>query len=93
MGALSRPRHNARELVANGALLLDVRTAAEFGEQHIPGALNIPVQELPGRVGELLRTTHPIVVYCRSGARSAHAAQLLRQAGHDVLDIGAIGNW
>lgn len=93
MWPFEKPRHNARELVANGAVLLDVRTPDEFAERHIPGALNIPVHELPARLSELEANALPVVVHCRSGARSAAAAQLLRRAGYEVLDIGGIGNW
>lgn len=82
-----------RELVKNGALLLDVRTPEEFREQHIPGATNIPVDQLPARLGELGPTSRKIVVHCRSGARSARAAGVLRQAGYDVHDFGGIGSW
>lgn len=93
MELFARPRSNARERVANGALLLDVRTPAEFSERHIPGAVNVPVQELGARLRELGPKHRPIVVYCRSGARSAAATQLMRRAGYDVLDIGGMGNW
>jgi len=87
-----KPEHDARERVAKGALLLDVRTAEEFNAGHIPGARNIPVQELGNRMGELTKW-HSVVVYCRSGARSATAKGMLTKAGHEVLDIGAMGNW
>jgi phage shock protein E len=93
MWPFKKSQHHARELVANGAVLLDVRTQAEFSEQHIPGALNIPAHELEARLAELGPTTRPVVVHCRSGARSASAAQLLKRAGYEVLDIGGIGNW
>lgn len=93
MHAVQNRNHRARELVANGATLLDVRTHEEFVSHHLEGALNIPVQELPGRLGELGGVRGPIVVYCRSGGRSASAAQLLRGAGHEVLDLGGIANW
>lgn len=86
-------KHNGRELVANGALLLDVRTSEEFRAHHLDGAVNIPVQELGARLHELGAKDRPIVVYCRSGARSASAAQLMKGAGYEVLDIGGIGNW
>ena len=85
--------HNARDLVANGAALLDVRSPEEFNERHLAGAVNIPVQELAGRVEELEPKTRPIVIYCRSGARSAAAAQVLKRAGYVVHDIGGMGNW
>ncbi len=82
-----------RDLVARGALLLDVRTPAEFHEAHVPSALNIPVHELPTRLGELGTTDRTIVVYCRSGGRSAAASGLLRAAGYHVRDIGPMAAW
>lgn len=85
------PHH--RELVAQGALLLDVRTPAEYREGHVPHALNLPVQELPARLHEVGPTHRPIVVYCRSGGRSAQAASLLTRAGYKVRDIGPMTAW
>jgi len=81
-----------RQWVANGATLLDVRTREEYAEGHVAGSLNIPVQELAIRAGELPQG-HDIVVYCRSGGRSATAAQWLRQSGFRVLDIGPMTAW
>ena len=84
---------SARELVKQGALLLDVRTPGEYAEKHIPDAVNIPVQELESRMAELPRD-RPIVVYCRSGHRSARAATMLKTAGYtSVYDLGAMSNW
>jgi phage shock protein E len=88
----SRDVSNHRELVRNGALLLDVRTPAEFASGHVDGATNIAVDELPRRIAEL-GNARTIVIYCRSGARSARAAQLLRAHGHEAHDIGGMGNW
>ena len=93
MGSFRITEHNARELVASGALLLDVRTPEEFREHHLPGAVNIPVHELGARIRELGPKERAVVVYCRSGARSRTAAGLIKDVGHPVLDIGAIGNW
>jgi phage shock protein E len=83
----------AKQLVAQGALLLDVRTPAEFGPHHIKGAKNIPVQSLASRLGELPPKSTPIVVYCQSGMRSSSAASLLRKDGYTVHDLGGIGSW
>lgn len=80
----------ARELVAAGAWLVDVRTPAEYAAEHVPGAVNIPVQDLERRLMELGSTDRAVVVYCRSGARSASAARLLREAGYQVTDVGPI---
>ncbi len=81
-----------REAVARGALLLDVRTPSEFAGGHLEGALNIPVDELAARKGEIA-AGREVVVYCRSGRRSAIAADLLRDAGHKVIDIGTMSAW
>lgn len=79
-----------KERIASGALVLDVRSPAEFRSGAHPGAHNIPVQELGRRLGELNREK-PIVVYCASGARSAAAVSLLKQAGFtDVVNAGGL---
>jgi phage shock protein E len=85
--------HDGRDKVKNGALLLDVRTPEEFREGHVDGAKNIPVQDLARRLGELGPKSQHIVLYCRSGGRSAAAAQLLKSQGYQVTDIGAMSNW
>jgi len=84
--------HDGRQRVADGAVLLDVRTREEFMAGHVEGALNIPVQELASRLNEV-RKGKGVVVYCRSGGRSATATQILRAQGHDVLDIGPMSAW
>ena len=63
-------------------IVLDVRTPEEFQAEHVEGALNIPVQELPQRLGELGAPGPEVLVYCRSGNRSANAVTLLQRAGH-----------
>ncbi len=83
-----------RALVAAGARLVDVRSPGEFGSGHLPGAVNIPVGELTARVAEIGAKERPVVVYCRSGARSASAAGLLRRAGFvAVHDLGSMSRW
>jgi len=87
------PGVHHRRLVADGALLLDVRTPGEFQEGHVPHAKNIPVQELRQRLHEVGPSKRPVVVYCRSGGRSAQAAAILCQAGYQVRDIGPMTAW
>ncbi len=82
----------ARHLVEDGAFLLDVRTPEEFAEGHIEGATNIPVQELETRMSEVPESAS-VVVYCRSGNRSAKAAVMLKDAGHQVHDLGPMSAW
>lgn len=78
-----------RALVSKGARILDVRTPGEFASGHVDGALNIPVSELPARLAEVGSKDVPVILYCRSGARSAQAASLLRSSGfREVIDVG-----
>lgn len=80
-------------MVQEGALLLDVRSPEEFASGRLPDAVNIPVEELKSRLGEL-EAKRPIVVYCRSGRRSAKAAELLKSAGfQQVHDLGPMSAW
>ena len=65
-----------------GLIVLDVRTPQEFAEGHVPGAINIPHEELEARIGELESARDAdVVVYCRSGRRSGIALGLLEKAG------------
>jgi sulfur-carrier protein adenylyltransferase/sulfurtransferase len=74
--------------------LLDVRQPKEYDQGHLPGAILIPLKELPGRLGELEKEK-PVIAYCAVGGRSKAAAQLL--AGKDFAEvynmIGGIKAW
>ena len=74
-------------------LLIDVRTPEEFASGHIQNAINISVETLQARLDEVPGGT-PVVVYCRSGNRSATAAQILVEGGYQpVYDLGGIKDW
>lgn len=64
----------------NGALLLDVRTPAEYAAGHIPGSRNIPLGRLPSQVDQL-PTDQPVIVYCQAGSRSPIAASIVQAHG------------
>jgi rhodanese-related sulfurtransferase len=67
-------------------VILDVRSAAEFVAGHVPGARNLPHDEVAGRLPELSGLLDKtVVLYCRSGRRSALAAEQLRAAGFTRL--------
>ncbi|WP_320054840.1 rhodanese-like domain-containing protein [uncultured Acetobacteroides sp.] len=74
------PKVDFKELVARGAIIIDVRTPQEFSTGNIKGSVNIPVSALPHRVGSLSKQK-PIIVYCASGSRSASAKGFLDQQG------------
>ena len=65
-----------------GALVLDVREPAEFAAGHLPHARHIPLGQLAGRVEEIAKfKDKPVIVTCRSGARSGSACRTLKKAG------------
>jgi len=74
--------------------LLDVRSVAEFSEGHLRDAVNIPVEILNQQLGDV-PADRPIVVYCRTGGRSAEAITILHNAGFtDLYDLdGGIVAW
>ncbi len=90
-GAKSRGSR-AKVMVAEGAVLLDVRSSGEFSRGHLPGALNIPIQQLRSRIAEV-QAEAKVVVYCESGVRSRQAVSLLKSGGHEVFDLGSWRDW
>lgn len=89
----------AHKLVAEGGLLLDVRTPDEFSEQHIDKAVNMPVDDLDKRIAEIEKLaggdkSKPIVVYCQAGGRASRAKKALTAAGFSqVTNLGGIADW
>ena len=89
----------AHRLVEGGALLLDVRTEAEYHEQHLPNSLLIPHDQIGKRIGEVVSAVggdkqKPIVVFCRRGGRAATAKQVLLANGFtEVTNLGGISDW
>ena len=74
-------------------VLIDVRTPEEYNSGHIPGSVNINVENIANRLDEIPSDV-PVVLYCRSGNRSATAAQILVRAGYEeVYDLGGIQTW
>ena len=85
----------AKQKVASGSILLDVRTSAERKSNSIPRSIHIPVQELSARMKELEKyRSREIICYCASGSRSVSAALKLKKAGFKVGNLrGGIGTW
>lgn len=79
----------------SGLILLDVRTQQEWEQDgHIEGATSIPLDELEARAEDELPKDAEIVVYCRSGNRSAQGADFLVEHGYtNVSDMGGLNGW
>ena len=81
------------EQIAAGATVVDVRERAEFTQARVPGAVNIPMGQLPARAAELDRTD-PVYLICATGNRSGAMAEFLTRSGYDAVNVaGGTAAW
>jgi phage shock protein E len=76
-----------KKMVSEGAVVVDVRSAGEFASGHIPGSVNIPLEELSFRADEL--ESKMVITCCRSGNRSGMALHILNESGIEAINGGA----
>ena len=79
-----------RELIKAGALIVDVRTEAEFADAHVKNSLNIPLEKIGSKAEELKQHSY-IIVCCRSGNRSGMAERILKSKG--LRNVSNGGSW
>ena len=93
-GVLTPEQAKARMEENPDLILLDVRTQEEFEQGHIPGAVCLPNEMIAADMPFLFGKDVEILLYCRSGRRSADAAKKLRDMGFtNVFDFGGIIDW
>lgn len=78
------------QMLANGAVIIDVRSPGEYKSGHLSQSINIPLDDLAGRLSEL-DTRKPVITCCASGMRSASAKKILRAKGFEQVRNG--GGW
>ncbi|WP_333696402.1 rhodanese-like domain-containing protein [Flavobacterium sp.] len=79
---------NFKELIAKGAVIIDVRTTGEFQSGHIKGSKNMPLDQISSKVSEIKKWNKPIIVCCKSGMRSSQASSILKSNGIEVVNGG-----
>ncbi len=79
-----------KELVKQGAVIVDVRTKGEYQQGHIKGSLNIPLNNLPRQLNKLKKDV-PVIACCASGMRSSQAKSFLKSNGFSEVHNG--GSW
>ncbi len=77
-----------KELMSRGAIIVDVRTQAEYKSGHINGSKNYPLDSLRGKINDLKKQNKPVITVCLSGGRSSVAKNLLKTAGIEVNNGG-----
>lgn len=86
----------ARTRAGDAPHILDVRSPEEFATGHVPGAINVPHDQLGTRLSELgLGRDEEVVLYCERGGRAARVAQALEQSGYMMLRhlTGDMAGW
>lgn len=85
------PKVDFKELIASGAIVLDVRSKGEFAGGHVPNSINVPVNELDKHLKKFKDKKKTIITCCASGIRSASAKGILEAAGFENVHNG--GSW
>lgn len=85
------PKTNFEQLIKKGAVIIDVRTKAEYNSGHIKGSKNIPLNSLGQNLKKIGRKGVPVITCCASGMRSASAKNILQSAGFVEVHNG--GGW
>lgn len=81
-----------KEYLENDAIILDVRTKAEWDEGHIEGSKHIVLTEISLQIDDIISWNKPIIAVCKSGGRSEQATKFLAQHGLDVINGGSWKN-
>lgn len=79
---------NITEFLAKGAIIIDVRTPAEYANGHIKGSKNVPLNLITSQIEILKKIEKPIIACCASGMRSAQATSILKSNGIETLNGG-----
>ena len=85
------PKVNIGELIANGAMVIDVRSQGEFAGGHMKGSVNIPLDQLINNLKKIKSKEQTIITCCASGMRSSSAKSFLKGQGYINVHNG--GSW
>lgn len=82
-----KPKADYKELLKEGAVIIDVRSSAEFSGGHIKRSINIPLESLQNRISKI-KKDKPVILCCASGMRSGNARRILKGQGYDAYNGG-----
>ncbi|WP_088419638.1 rhodanese-like domain-containing protein [Flavobacterium covae] len=82
-------KNNLQEFIAKGAIIIDVRTPAEYASGHILGSKNIPLDNIKEQIENIKKLNKPVIACCRSGIRSSQAVSILKQHNFECINGGS----
>ncbi len=77
-----------QDFLDRGAVVVDVRSKAEFAQGHVEGSVNVPLDSVKHKVQKLKNLKKPLILCCASGMRSGSATQILRSEGIECMNGG-----
>ncbi|MBN9379723.1 MAG: rhodanese-like domain-containing protein [Chitinophagaceae bacterium] len=80
-----------RQALRDGGVVIDLRTAYEFDQGHVPGALNIPIDRIKANIARIRDLRRPVILCCSAGAHCREGIEILRNAGITQVHNG--GDW
>ena len=89
LNSLFKMPNSVRQLLNEGAIIVDVRTPQEYNAGHIKGSKNIPLDSLKNRWSEVEKMKKPVITVCQSGMRSGTAKSFLESKGLRVANGGS----
>lgn len=95
MGFLDKifpPKPDFADMIAGGASVVDVRSPQEYSSGHLPGSVNIPLDQVKSRLSKFKKMEGPVILCCASGMRSSRATSMLKSEGIDAYNGGSWGS-
>ena len=84
-------KNKLKDILAKGAIVIDVRTANEFDRGRVPDSINIPLERISANSERIKGYNRPVILVCASGGRSGQAVKMLKATG--IKDVYNGGNW
>lgn len=84
-----KKQEQLKEMLGNGAVILDVRSPGEYSTGHVKGSQNVPLDSLQHKIEKIKKLKKPVVTCCASGMRSGAAASMLKQNGIEAVNGGS----
>lgn len=88
-GIQNKRKIKMREVLENGAVIIDVRSKEEFSQGHVGGSVNMPLPGIAGQINKIHKMNAPVVLCCASGMRSGSATSILKGAGIECYNGGS----
>lgn len=85
---LKNKAEDVKSFINKGAIIIDVRTKAEYSQGAIAGSKNIPLQIMDSKIDDIKKLNKPIITCCASGMRSGNAARILKRHNIEVINGG-----